>query len=141
MRLLSLGMGIGLIVLPSMAQLDIKKIEKMVKEIQGQRKSKRKIDFIKMSSPFLVLIPPKENNVTIVKRVERRKKVLRFTLGAIVNQKAYINGRWVKIGENILGYKVEKIDQNKVLLKRDKKEIQLYLPRRERNNLLKVSEG
>lgn len=140
MRLLSLGMGVALIVLPAMAQLDIKKIGIMVKKIQGKRKSKRNIDFIKMSSPFPLVIPPKENNTT-VKHVERRKKVIRFTLGAIINQKAYINGRWVKIGENILGYKVEKIEQNKVLLKRDKKEIQLYLPRREKNNLLQVSEG
>jgi len=46
-------------------------------------------------------------------------------LKAIFNDKANINGKWLRVGDEIEGYKVVKIDENGVVLRKFRKTIYL----------------
>ena len=42
-----------------------------------------------------------------------------FTLGMVINNSAYINGKWFKIGDKINNYKITKIAKSSVTLKQN----------------------
>ncbi|WP_457605829.1 hypothetical protein [Nitratifractor sp.] len=131
-------LGIGFLLLPLQAELDAKKIEMMVKQIQNKRTSQRKIDFDNIPSPFVVIVPRDENRSA---QIVTPEDVVTFTLAAIVNGKAHINGRWVREGDTIQGFKVEQVGDGEVVLKKEDREIHLFLPNPKEKNLLQISEG
>ncbi len=55
---------------------------------------------------------------------------MRLELTAILNDKAYINGRFYKIGDTISGYKIVKIADSYVVLKKKDKMKILFLGKR-----------
>ncbi len=131
--------GLLLLWLPMHAELNVKKIETMVQKIQNKRVSLHNVDFLSVPSPFVIFVSKEENRSE--KRVIQPKESVQFSLGAIINNRAFINGRWVQIGDMVLGYKVEQIDAEKVIMKKDDREIRLYLPKQDRHDLLQLSEG
>jgi hypothetical protein len=52
-----------------------------------------------------------------------------FSLQAIINQKAYINGRWVGVGDSVLDYKISSIERQKVILMHGDKKHVVYFKR------------
>ena len=132
-------MGLCVLFLPLQAELDVKHIEKMVEKIQSKRVSNREVDFVKVSSPFVVVIPRDENHT--MAEIQKPEERVQFSLSAIINGRAYINGVWVQPGESISGYLVEEIKPGEVLLKKEKREIRLFLPEQKNENLLQISEG
>jgi len=132
-------MGLLVLFLPLQAELNVKKIETMVQKIQNKRVSSREVDFVKVPSPFVVVVPRDENHTTL--QIQSPENRVQFTLSAIINGRAYINGVWVQPGESISGYLVEEIKPGEVLLKKEKREIRLFLPEQKKENLLQISEG
>jgi len=111
-------------------------IERMVEKIQLKRVSKIDIDFAKISSPFAKVV--QETNSTAPKIVEPEEKV-ELKLGAIMNDAAYINGKWLHVGDIIEQYKVESITATQVLLKKGPRDITLFLNKD--SKLLQISKG
>jgi len=131
--------GMLILFVPLQAELNFKRIEKMVERIQNKRISTREVDFKKVPTPFVVLVPKDENHTTAeIKPPENR---VQFSLSAIINGRAYINKVWVQPGDSISGYLVEEIKPGEVLLKKVKREIRLFLPEQKKEKLLQISEG
>ena len=124
---------------PLQAELNIKRIEKMVERIQNKRVSTRKVDFIKVPSPFVVVVPRDQNHSR--PKMKAPKKSVKFLLGAIVGEKAFINGSWVEKGDRMMGYLIMEIKPEEVILKKDSRVIHLFLPIHKKKNLLQLSEG
>ena len=51
----------------------------------------------------------------------------KFSLKAIFEGGALINGRWLRLGDTVNGYRIEKIDKNKVFLVNGKKQKTLHI--------------
>ncbi len=66
------------------------------------------------------------------KNIIKKKKAL-FTLTAIINTSAMINGKWYKIGDITNGYKVSKIDSTSVLLTKKSKKLLLSTNSKSKN--------
>ena len=108
------------------AELSIEQIDNMVNKIQQKRISKRNIDYRNVPSPF-ILIKKDENDKKAV--VSSLTKELSLKLNAIINDTAFINGRWYKVGESVNDYNITKIDDRKVELKKGKNTMELFLPK------------
>jgi len=130
--------GIPLLCMPVFAELTVKKIDKMVEQIQGKRQSKVDIQFEKVASPFAMVVQEDANATPIMKTVEQQ---VSFQLTAIVNNRVRINGQWLKVGDIIQGYTVETVEENRVVLKKSNRTVELFLPNPNKSNLLQISEG
>ncbi len=93
-------------------------IDEIVSKINSKRHSvisKKKLTTITSPMPKLVVIDTnatKESNKTVVE-----DKVDSFSLTAIMNNSAFINNSWVKVGENVDGYKLVDVMKDSVYLK------------------------
>jgi len=128
-----------LAILPLSAELSVAKIDRMVKQIQGKRSSKVEIDFNKVVSPFVRVVQSENNQTVGVQQIEEES--VKFHLGGIINQRAKINDRWVEVGDRIEGYTVEKIEEGHVVLKKEDRSVELFLPDPNKKNLIQISEG
>lgn len=52
---------------------------------------------------------------------------IKFSLKAIFEGGALINGKWMRLGDTVHGYKIEKIEKNKVFLVSGKKQKTLHI--------------
>jgi hypothetical protein len=110
----------------------------MVEDIQGKRKSRVNVQFDQVISPFAVIVQKDVNATPVMQTVEQQ---VNFQLKAIINDEANINGRWLKPGDEIQGYKVEKIEEGHVVLRKQGRSIELFLPNPAEKSLLQISEG
>jgi len=115
------------------AELSIDNIKKMVKDIRTKRISKLDKD-TKPISPFIV-VRHDENRSVMVKISEKIIKS-NFTLGAIVNDTAFIDGAWKKAGDMVGDFHLDAIKDGHVVLKRKNRIITLYF--RKTKNILTV---
>jgi len=107
------------------ADLSIKQMDSMVTKVKAKRAGleiKHKGAFV---SPFVIL--KKDTNATSAKLEKPRTKVVEFNLGAIINNRAFVNKKWVSKGETVDGYKVTALNENGVTLKKEKHVIELFL--------------
>ena len=132
-----IGISIALF-LPLWAELSVAKIDKMVQQIQGKRSSKVEIDFDKVSSPF-VRVEKEDNQSIRLENLEDQR--VKFHLAAIINQRAKVNDQWVREGDTIQGYTVEKVEDGHVVLKKEDRTVELFLPEPKENQLIQISEG
>ena len=141
MKFLLMGIWALLLSLQVEAELNVKKIETMVTKIQSKRISRLDIDFTKVPSPFIVIVPKDENHTAV--QIQSPERMVAFSLSAIINGEAYIDGRWVKEGDTIAGYSVKSVKPGEVLLEKNQREIRLFLPepKKEEHLLLQMSEG
>jgi hypothetical protein len=58
-------------------------------------------------------------------QIESAKKVNTLILGAIINDKAFINGAWHRVGDSIYGFKITKITNYLVYLNKKNKKMTL----------------
>ncbi len=72
------------------------------------------------------------------KAVKRKPKPITLRITAIMNDRAFVNGRWVRSGDRIGEYKVVGIRSRGIVLKAHNRT--LFLPMREKKRLLKVKE-
>ena len=129
-------------IMPLWAELSAQKIETIVQKIQSKRVSGRSVDFVKVPSPFVVVVPVDENRTEVDRQIPKKsEKIVQFTLDAIINKQAHINGVWIGKGQSIEGYTVTEVWPSEVLLKKGDREVRLFLPEKKKNNLLQISEG
>jgi len=93
-------------------------IDDMLSKINSTRESTiPKEELVSIPSPMPKVIVEhnnsKDGNATITKIVEEET----FDLTAIMNDSAFINKKWVKIGENVGSYKLVDIMDDSVYLK------------------------
>jgi hypothetical protein len=124
---------------PIFAELTVSQIEDMVKRIQSKRVSEYDIDFLKIPSPLDGIAKVQEDNKTKTVLLDSVKEV-KFTLNAIINKQAYINGKWYKRGDKIHRFVLREVFNNYVILRKDRKHIKVYLVKK-RNINIKITGG
>lgn len=125
-----------LCVLPLYGDLSINQMKTMVDKIKSKREGIMEKNITIIVSPFVSL--KKEHNITIVVDEKPAERDVTFTLGAIVNDKAYINNDWIVLGSEINGYVLSKIENRGVILVGDNKAIHVHL--RQGKQIIKISE-
>jgi len=109
--------------LPLQAELSVQNIEKMVQDIKSDRSSKLGGD-VNISSPFITV--KHEENSTKAMIVPAKNTQTVFTLGAIMNSRAFVNGVWRKVGDSVGDFHVESIADDHVVLKQKKHTVTLF---------------
>jgi len=98
-------------------------IDNIVKKIKSKRESNISQEELKTIPSPIVETPidetPKDGNKTKTK--SKKVSLENFELKAIMNNKAFINDRWVAIGEKIGDYQVVDIMDDSVYLSNGKK--------------------
>jgi hypothetical protein len=98
------------------SSVSVEEIKMMVHKIRDKRKGIDMNQLEYTENPFVSVM--KDENVTKVvfkpKRVE-----IQLEVDAVINQKARINGKWMKVGQMIGDYNVTEVNPRVVTLKRD----------------------
>jgi 2-phospho-L-lactate transferase/gluconeogenesis factor (CofD/UPF0052 family) len=115
--------GIGVFVGSLSAELSVENIEKMVEEIRAQRTSKM-IREINITSPFVAV--QQEQNATQKVLAPAAEKREPFLLGAIVNDRAFINGNWHREGDEIDGFVLKAIEPDHVTLSQEDRTVVVF---------------
>jgi len=113
-------------------------IDDMISKINSHRVSKiSKKELTSINSPMPKVIietnNTKEGNFTVAKVEDD------FSLTAIMNNSANINGRWVKIGEKVGNFKLVDIMDDSIYLKDGNKTKIIFF--KEKNNKIKITVG
>jgi hypothetical protein len=121
-------------VLPLWAELSVKNIEHMVQDIKSKRVGKIK-DYNITSSPFVVVQTEDNSSARVSMAIPETKAV--FSLGAIVNKSAFIDGSWHKAGDVLNDFRVDTVSDDHVVLKKKNRTITLFF--KKVKNMLKIS--
>jgi hypothetical protein len=121
MRYLSLFMVAVIFSLPLSAELSIEDIQKMVRDIRAKRTSKMEHNTT-VASPFAVM---RQSNGNVV-MASAQDGEASFSLGAIVNTSAFIDGDWYKAGEMVGIFRVSSIATDHVVLESENRKITLF---------------
>ncbi len=116
--------------------IDIQKYDMLFQNIDKQRVGMKDSVLNRVRSPFVskrILHILKDKNATI----SSTKKRDVFRLYGIINNRVKIGRRWYKIGSKAFGYRVYKIKNSSVILKRKRKKIELFL--RKRDGKIKIT--
>jgi len=97
------------------ADLSVKQIENMIHKIHLKREGIGLDTLEQTKEPFVHI--KKEDNVTVVVIPDQDEEDVKLSLHAIMANKAYINDSWKKVGDMVLGYKVEYIGKRGVVLR------------------------
>jgi len=118
--------------------LSSSEIVKMVQEIKKERKGISLSTLESTGKPFIIKVPKKKESVKVngvVKKVE-----VVYTLKAILNKAAFIDGKWYKQGDKFGSYKVGHVSSDSVLLKSSNGNKKLSLKKRKKN-FIKLNRG
>jgi len=88
--------------------------------------------------PFFIRKEIKDTHTGIVSHTPRHQAKKRLRLLTILNQKAFIDDRWVQKGDTLFGYSVKKIFQDRVLLEKRGKRVILKF--KKDKNILDIRE-
>jgi hypothetical protein len=122
------------------AEATMEQIDNMIKKIQEKRVSKIEVDFDKVKNAYIVIAPSADKNGT-VDLVEPEARV-EWSLNAIMGDSAFINGRWYKVGENVEGYELKRVEDEQVELVKDGRSVMLFLFKKQKESKqIKINEG
>ncbi len=124
-----------LLAFPLYADLSISEMETMVERIKAKRAGSKIKKDTKFVSPFVMI--NKENNNSVMKEPEGASIV--FVLGGIMNNKAFLNEKWVKVGDTVDGYTLKEMDANSVTLVQNEHIIKVFL--KKSKSILQINEG
>jgi len=119
----------------SLSAFSIDKTEAKIKILKNRKKYEFK-DIAVTYDPFfkaekIISLKKKTSNNVI------KPKKVSFVLLTILNHKAFINNQWYQEGESLHGFKIVKIDSNKVVLQKRKKKVILNIkPKRKILNIV-----
>ena len=120
------------------ADLSVKQIEEMVHKIHKEREGVKLETLEDTKEPFVRL--QEENNIsTFVIPTVKTAEEAKLVLHAVVNGKAFINESWMKVNDNILGYKLKYIGNKGVVLRNENHIKKLFL-RKQENDFIKLEE-
>ena len=120
---------------------NIQAIDKMVDSIKKPRKGLDVSTFGKLKDPFIVATMNTDMSEVVISEV--KKPIPNFSLSAIINHQAYINGAWHNEGEKIEGYNLRFVGSRGVVLTYEKRIVKLFLPEKNQNteSVIKITEG
>ena len=119
---------------------EVDEIDKIVQKINSKREGTLpKKELKSVVSPMVKIVMEnnetiKDSNGTIIKAKAKDES---FVLAAILNNSAFINGNWYKVGDMVGKYKLIEIMDDSVLLKNGNK-TKLILSK-ENNNKIKIT--
>lgn len=117
----------------SFANSETEKIDSLIEKIKIKRVGIDSKSIKKLKDPFYY---DKEYKAERVKKLYKKYRRT-YRLYAILNNKAKINSRWYKLGSRVGSYKLVDICTNCVRLKRGRKVLTLYIPRKSKK--IKIS--
>lgn len=118
----------------SATSLSVEEIENKIAKIDGPRSGIDLATLEKVTDPFVypvVTVEGGENNLANSKRI---------VLSGLMNNRAYINDAWVKVGDDVMGYTVGYIGKNGVILNKDSRVKKLFL-KEKKKSLIQFKEG
>ncbi|HHO42366.1 MAG TPA: hypothetical protein ENN12_03300 [Epsilonproteobacteria bacterium] len=124
---------IGFVGLIGANSLSVEEIENKIVKIDGPRSGINLATLDNVSDPFVypVVVSQNDENSTSTKRI---------VLSGLMNNRAYINDNWVKVGDDVMGYKVGYIGKNGVILNKGSKVKKLFL-KEKKKSLIQFKEG
>ena len=117
------------------ADSEMEKIDSIIEKIKKERNGLESKELRKTKDPFYY---DKEYAKERIKKLKKKRRGPYFRLYAILNDKAKINRRWYRLGEKISGYKLIRISQTRVKLRRGNRTVTLFIPRKNRKNVVWV---
>ncbi len=125
-----------LFILPLYGDLSIGQMDTMVEKIKAKRIGATTLDKeSNLTSPFVMIQNEKGQAVM----GDPKSTEVVFTLGAIINDKAFVNKVWLKVGDTLEGYKLIDIGQQSATLVQDEREIKIFL--KKSKSILQLNEG
>jgi len=124
-----------LLILPLYADLSIGQMEAMVEKIKAKRAGANIEKNPHFISPFVMIQQEGEKAVLD----DPKSDEAAFVLGGIINNKAFINEKWRKLGDMVEGYKLTEIQNNHVTLVQEDRMIQVFL--KKSKPILQLNEG
>ena len=121
---------------------EVDEIDKIVQKINSKRVGTLpKKELSSVISPMIKIVVEKnetvkDNNKSVIKT---KVKDDNFVLAAILNNSAFINGNWYKVGDMVGKYKLIEVMDDSVLLKNGKKTKLILF--KENNNKIKITIG
>ncbi|MCF6201674.1 MAG: hypothetical protein L3J42_06090 [Hydrogenimonas sp.] len=100
-----------------------------------------RLDSFKLSSKVPIkLYDPFKRAASLVKSKKRgyRRASSLPRVSALMNDKAFVNGRWVHVGETVAGFKIAEIKDSGVVLKKGK--TVRYVPVTKNRRVLKIKD-
>ncbi len=128
--------AISLLTVSLYADLSVKQIQEMVLKIHEKREGVKLETLEATKEPFVRRA--QENNVTTFV-IPVQEDVVKLTLHAILNGKAYINDSWEGIDDTIMGYTLKYVGKKGVVLRNANNIKKLFLHKK-RDDLIKVEE-
>jgi len=119
------------------ADLSMDQIRDMVQKIHDKREGIGIEKLKETKEPFVRL--QEENNVTTFV-IPMEKENTKLSLNAILNKKAYINGEWKGLDDNVSGYAIKYIGKKGVVLRNDNQIKKLFLHKK-RENFITIKKG
>ena len=126
---------VSLLVLPLYGDLSIGQMDTMVEKIKAKRVGttlEKRVDY---PSPFVII--QKDEGKTVIEDPKGAEVV--FVLSAIINDKAFINKIWVKVGEKLEGYELTKLEEKSATLVQQERVIKIFL--KKTKSILQLNEG
>ena len=124
-----------LIILPLYGDLSIGQMEAMVEKIKAKRAGAQMKKDLHFTSPFVSI--QRDDNKSVIE--DHKSNAVAFILGGLINNKAFLNEKWVKVGDKIEGYELTEIRGNSVTLVQDERTIQVFL--KKSKPILQLNEG
>jgi len=129
---------VPLLALPLLADLSIGQMEMMVEKIKEKRVNILTRADINLTSPFVSMQRQGNNGAMVIAASPKSNKPVRFLMGAIVNDRAFLNGQWIKIGGKIEGFELVEIRDGAALLRKENREVKIFL--KKRKSIIQVEE-
>ncbi len=111
------------------------KIDNMVDKIKERRVGMEMKVLTTTPDPFVMV-----SKADATKVIAPKKKDENIELGGIVNQKAFLNGKWCKVGDDAGGYTVHFIGKKGVVLVSEKQIKKLFLHKKI-EGIITIKEG
>ena len=130
MRLLLI---IALFSLSLFSSNDVHEIAKKIDALGADDTLNEKVNY-KVYDPFKRAKP-------LLAKKEKKTEMIKpkpIKVETILNERAWINGKWLKKGALVNGYKITAINKNAIVLRHNKKEI--FIPLSQGRNFLRVKE-
>ena len=106
------------------------KIKKIKEEREGV--SKEKLETTK--EPFAIIKQQEEIKVMVIPDIVKESKAT-FTVNALMEEKAFINGNWHVEGDVIQGYTLGYVGTKGVVLRKDNEVKKVFLQKRSKSTL------
>jgi hypothetical protein len=117
------------------ADLTVQQIQKMVLKIHEKRDG-IKIEALEDTREPFVHLEIEDNASTYV---APDKEQVKLSLHAILNNRAYINDKWVTLDESVMGYNLKYIGKKGVVLRNENDIKKLFL-REKKENYISIEE-